>query len=307
MTHRSRLWEEAYSANSTRAETAALSAYRKFIHRYPQFAAQSLSVNSLSIFISYMSITGYAPNTIITYTSLICNSMHSQLSKLADHFLIKRILKSVRKSTKPDIRLPVTESVLRDIISAASHVCSSAYEALIYATLFSLAFYSLCRVSELTATAARQGTYSASLKDGHVYVSERNSLQRYVQLTIAKSKSDQYGKSATLRIHSQPDKASCPWRLTRRFKRMRPLNCAQFFVHRDGTPVTDRQFNSVLKLCLEFASVPNSDQYSSHSFRIGGCSALADKGESEQVLKQAGRWRSSAYKRYIRSTFTIPW
>ena len=235
--------------------------------------------------------------------------MHANFTKLTDHFLIKRILRSLRKGVRPDARLPVTQKILSQLIAATSHVCSNSYEASLFATLFSVAFYSLCRVSELTASPITPGSseYITSLQASHVSVSKAGAPTRYLQLCIAKSKNDQCGKSATLRINSQSERASCPWRLARKFMRIRPQGASPFFVHREGAPVTTTQFNSVLKLCLEFARVPHLDRYSSHSFRIGGCSALAGKGVSEEALKQAGRWRSSAYKRYIRNSFTIPW
>ena len=40
--------------------------------------------------------------------------------------------------------------------------------------------------------------------------------------------------------------------------------------------------------------------YGAHSLRIGGATAMAFLGASEETLKARGRWRSDAYLRYLR-------
>jgi len=40
--------------------------------------------------------------------------------------------------------------------------------------------------------------------------------------------------------------------------------------------------------------------FSSHSFRIGAATSLAMEGVPESRIMQLGRWKSNAYKGYIR-------
>ncbi|KAK2160937.1 hypothetical protein NP493_1618g00010 [Ridgeia piscesae] len=42
------------------------------------------------------------------------------------------------------------------------------------------------------------------------------------------------------------------------------------------------------------------DKYKGHSFRIGAATAAADSGLSETQIQTMGRWKSSAFKRYVR-------
>jgi hypothetical protein len=50
---------------------------------------------------------------------------------------------------------------------------------------------------------------------------------------------------------------------------------------------------------LTAAGIPNAEQYTGHSFRRGGATALANSHTSMHVLKKAGRWSSNAAQLYI--------
>ena len=236
------------------------------------------------MFIAHLSINSYAPNTIITYTSEVSQQARLQYGiNLANHFVIKKLLKAVRKQTKPDTRLPVTAAILGSIIAATTHVCSSNYEAVLFSSMFSLAYFALLRVSELTAVG---GSKSSSLKPTHIEVARKRII-----ITISKSKSDQYAKSVKLQLNAKPRSDICVYRLIKRYIRIRSTSQKAFFIHADGRPVSDRQFGAVLNICLEYARIPGAGRFSSHSFRIGACTALADQGVNEDAIKQAGRWR----------------
>jgi len=46
--------------------------------------------------------------------------------------------------------------------------------------------------------------------------------------------------------------------------------------------------------------VSNYTSFKTHSFRIGAASSYSEKGVSEQDIKRLGRWKSDAFKGYIR-------
>ena len=46
----------------------------------------------------------------------------------------------------------------------------------------------------------------------------------------------------------------------------------------------------------------DTSRYKNHSFRIGGACHAADKGYSDAQIRALGRWKSEAFKVYLRST-----
>jgi hypothetical protein len=68
------------------------------------------------------------------------------------------------------------------------------------------------------------------------------------------------------------------------------------FVTQGGSPITRAMLVTRLHTALRQAGIP-SGQYSGHSFRIGAATTAARNGMEVQTL---GRWKSEAYKVYIR-------
>ena len=55
-----------------------------------------------------------------------------------------------------------------------------------------------------------------------------------------------------------------------------------------------------LQRCLAYCGLDTS-RYKSHSFRIGGACHAADRGYSDGQIRALGRWKSDAFKVYLRS------
>ena len=47
----------------------------------------------------------------------------------------------------------------------------------------------------------------------------------------------------------------------------------------------------------------NPDHFGTHSYRIGGASALFAAGATETVIRTMGRWSSDLYRLYVRACF----
>jgi len=294
----------AYADNSNRVYTAAHNAYRQFACTVSNVNGTVGDLDDVSLFIAYLSYQMFSPNTIITYTSAICQELKQRNGlDLGGHFLVKRLLKCVKKDRSCDLRLPISMGLLHKLNLATVHVCTSCYEATLFACIFNLAFHGLFRISELVAT--RQSSPSILLYS-HISIIENNVATLNVK--VVKSKTDQFSRSCNVVLHKQPDEHAriCPIVSVTRYMSLRPATFATFFVHADGRVVTSSQCNHVLQLCLKYLNINDSARYSSHSFRIGGCTHLSKRGVSEEALKMAGRWRSDAYKKYIRQTTIIP-
>ena len=64
--------------------------------------------------------------------------------------------------------------------------------------------------------------------------------------------------------------------------------------------VLTHQFNVELQRCLAYCGLDTS-RYKSQSFGIGGACHAADRGYSDGQIRALGRWKSDAFKVYLRS------
>lgn len=71
------------------------------------------------------------------------------------------------------------------------------------------------------------------------------------------------------------------------------------FCHFNGEPLMRYQFSAILIKTLNFAGVGGGN-YKAHSFRIGAATALSMAGYSDDKVKEVGRWKSTAFKSYVR-------
>lgn len=93
---------------------------------------------------------------------------------------------------------------------------------------------------------------------------------------------------------------TCPLKHMLKFLRLRRgINCKYLFCHTNGMPVTRYQFSAVLKKSLLALGYQNSN-YRSHSFRIGAATTASKNGLTNEKVQLCGRWKSSAFKAYIR-------
>jgi hypothetical protein len=107
-----------------------------------------------------------------------------------------------RKSRKyTDLRAPVNLGLLHKLIRALPIICSSNYEARLFASAFSLLFFALLRVGEIT-------TDSKSVPGCHtIYFENVSFLDEELYLKILSSKADQRQNYITLVL--SPAKYRC--------------------------------------------------------------------------------------------------
>ena len=81
---------------------------------------------------------------------------------------------------------------------------------------------------------------------------------------------------------------------------LRESSPGPLFCHADQSPILTHQFKVELQRCLAYCGLDTS-RYKSHSFRIGGPCHAADRGYSDEQIRALGRWKSAAFKVYLRS------
>ena len=113
------------------------------------------------------------------------------------------------------------------------------------------------------------------------------------------SKTDQFGKGTTIYISEQKVKAYCPVYNLGVFLESRPSCGGPLLCHFNTEPLSRYQFSTILKRSLSLLGVQNTN-FTSHSFRIGMATTCAMEGLSNDEIMTLGRWKSGAFRRYIR-------
>ena len=75
-----------------------------------------------------------------------------------------------------------------------------------------------------------------------------------------------------------------------------------FFCSVNHSPFSRNTFVSFMKELLDDLKL-NPQHYNSHSFRIGKATDMAQQGFSEIEICTLGRWKSDAYKAYLKPEF----
>ena len=244
-------------------------------------------------YIAFMSQHDYAFQTVNGH--IVALSYYNKINGFIDNtqtFLVKQMLKGLNKTqNRKDHRMPITITLLEKILPNLSHICTSYYEATLFRVAYSISFCALLRVSEIAFSNIDHINHVLTFQNVKVYPT-------YVNIFIQKSKTDQSGKGVNITIHFT-EKIQFFKTALQSYLSIRPQFGGTFLCHFNGSPVTAYQFNAILKKVLEFSGIQNKF-YKSHSFRIGGATYLFGEGKSEDEIKSLGRWKSNAYKSYIR-------
>ena len=68
-----------------------------------------------------------------------------------------------------------------------------------------------------------------------------------------------------------------------------------------SAPVTREVFVDKVRSALSILGY-DASIYAGHSFRIGAATTAAEHGIEDSVIKMLGRWESSAYQLYVRTS-----
>ena len=151
-------------------------------------------------------------------------------------------------------------------------------------------FFGLLRVSEFTSP--RVGVWDSTIHLSRLDVGFV-SAPATMAIHIKASKTDPFRVGCT--IHLVPlNVGVCPVRAMRSYLRLPRSRGGPLFTFNDGRFLTRAHVARVLQV---YFRVP---LLSTHSFRIGGASALANAGVPMVIIQQLGRWRGDAFYRYLR-------
>lgn len=269
-----------------------VTAMTTFLQQFQIDTTLPISPIILAFFITHMYNQKYAPSTIETYVAAI-GYVHKLCGK-ADptvNFLVKKAIQGAKKERATlDVRLPITYPILTKLVEALPFCTNTRYQHLMFASMFLLAFAAFLRVGEIALSHGNERNV-LNLKD--VTINNDTGGIRIIFKNIKHSG----GRQKVVEIAKQANK--CPVKTLKEYLQLRGGEPGYLYRWPVGNPVTRADFNKVLHCVLHFCALDPA-LYKSHSFRIGAASYAASLGHSETQIREMGRWRSEAFKRYIR-------
>ena len=181
------------------------------------------------------------------------------------------------------------------------------YLGLMYRTIFLTAYFGLFRSSELTAS---PGGHAVKAADVQIDFNKKKFM-----FILRSSKMHNKGNrpqiikiTSTDRSHNYRNVTNttlqlpCPYQLLREYANARIPYRSQsdnFFIFRDGTPVSATNLRKIFKAVLKSAGFDNK-LYSLYSLRSGRAGDLLKLGLPVDTIKKVGRWKSNAVFRYLK-------
>ena len=294
------LLSSALSAGSRKLYSRAWTVFREFYVHFvsPHSFSLPLSTTTIALFVSYLRARKLAPSTISSYLSAI--SYVHKIKDLRDptkEFLIQKLLTAVGKERSADPRLPITKPVPFQLVRSLQHTLSSAEQRTLFTAMFLIAFYGFFRIGEL-ASKSPASSNSVVQFNNLSFLSTEGSIQS-LKITICHFKHNTNNRPVDVIITRDSASPICPVQAMLDYCKVRLFAPGPLFCLRNR-PVTVNQFNEQLRACLSFCSL-DSSRFKSHSFRIGAACHAADLGYSDSQIRALGRWKSDAFKLYIRN------
>lgn len=275
--------------------------YERFWSRFSHFVSKEhkqasclpTTFNIVSLFLAHLFTLNFAPSTISGHLSAI--SFYHQINGFPDpcsNSLIKRMLLGCRKlRSSPDSRLPILSEHILKLLHAVKFLYhDNRYRMHLYSAIILVAFHGFFRMGELLPHNKQQSAAVVQLWHVTCHDSSIN-----IQLHFHKTK--KVDKPTTIIIQTQP--THCPVDAMRRYLLGRGSHKGPLFISSTNAVITLSHFRTVFRKLLSVSKL-STTRYSLHSFRIGACTQAIMSGASESAVMQMGRWRSYAFKRYIR-------
>ena len=259
-----------------------------------------------AFFGAYLVENGIQSSTLKSYFSAIKHILKLDGYQWDDS---KVLLSSLVRSCKlindrVKTRLPIQKGLLEMLLFEVDRMFviknQQPYLAIMYKAIFSLAYYGMFRVGELSL-----GSHSIKACNVHIGSNKDKILiVLYSSKTHGIESRPQKVKISALKTLSlKIKKIFCPFKLVTQYMEVRGDYIdeeEQFFVFSDKSCVEPHNIRNVLREILSNLNLDGS-LYDVHSFRSGRTSDLAKFGYSIDRIKEMGRWKSNAVYRYLKN------
>ena len=255
-----------------------------------------VSPSVLALFIAYLYDKQYAPSTVNTYVSALGYS--HKLAGLPDPtkvFYILQMLKGYnKKGFRLDNRLPVTLPILTRILS--TNITSSYYECCLFRAMCAVAFFAFLRIGEITVNG--KNSSNPPLQFNQVSKLCNSSFTEAIKISFGDYKHNYNQRPFSITMNRQAC-GPCPVQCILEYLEQGNHLPGPFFQLRNGQAVPRSIFVTFLSSAIRQCGL-NPAQYKGHSFRIGAASHAAAIGLTDSQIRVLGRWKSNAFRKYIR-------
>ena len=256
-------------------------------------------------FAAHLAVSGLQASTIKCYLSAIRQLHIAQglgdpgIGSMAKLEQVVRGIKSnqAKHGKQKSPRLPITPEILLRIKGVWERESPARDKAMLWAAA-SLCFFGFLRSGEVCIPAEKAFDEGAHLSMKDVQVDNLANPQT-MQVKIKASKTDPFRQGVLVYV-GRTNKPLCPVSALLAYMVMRGKGPGPLFIFQDGKPLSRPRFVTEIKRALSAAGI-DPKPYSGHSFRIGAAMTAANQGVEDSTIKMLGRWKSSAYQRYIKT------
>ena len=209
--------------------------------------------------------------------------------------LLHYVLMGIRRVQGSRLLRPPREPITpQHMLLLRAHIarCYRPHDALMLWAAVSSAFFGLLRSSEYCSPSPTTLSPSTLLRSHLSFSSDCSSAALFLPM----SKTDRFARGANIPFFAL-NSPLCPVSALWHFARIRQSSPAlPLFILADGSFLTRDLISGILR-----AAFPSQSDINTHSFRIGGASALASAGVPDYIIQVIGRWSSDSFLRYIRT------
>lgn len=275
-------------------------AYDRFWAKFVEFLTSNnsyhdmpFSATVISDFVAYLHLKNYKPSSISSHLSAI--TYFHQVARFpdpCDDVIVKRMILGCKKLTPSfDQRLPLLKVHIKKLIVACDHIFKdNMYDRYLYKAIILVTYNGFFRMGELLPRNLRK--CNKVIQFNHVHLTKS-----HVSLKLHNYKTKKEVKPIDVTL--QRTKVLCPIKSLHRYLTIRGARDGPLFISSLNTPITISKFKGVFDQLLDLCHL-SRQYYHLHSFRIGACTQAILSGIPEQTIMQMGRWKSNAFKRYIR-------
>ncbi len=283
----------ALSQSSQTIYNASWSRFAAFITSHFDITPLDANSDQLELYVVHLHNLKIKSKTIRSHLSAISfKFQYAKLQSPTDSFCISKLLAGYAKSDPPPkVRHPITSDILKRIISALSRLPFTTHDRIMFTSLFSLMYHALLRICEVTPSSK----HNHNLKSNQVTRQKGTPSKLSVHFKTFK-----FSKPGLTKLEILPaGNNTCPVSTFAQYSKIRSQKSKFAFSRQDGTDLSPSYVTRHLRSILSTIGLP-PDDFNNHSFRIGRATDMARQGFTDTQICMAGRWSSSAFKKYIK-------